>query len=153
MTIDPADEPLGILFSDVARLFWRRLEGAWSAAGFDVGSAEVRVLMTIVERPGLRQAQLAESLHIEPMTLVGHLDRLVRRGLAERRPDPGDRRAKLVHPSERAADVLEELRAASAGVRAAQTDGFDAAEIATLRQLLQRVRTNLAAASRGEARA
>lgn len=153
MTTDPADEPLGILFSDVARLFWRRLEAAWSAAGFDVGSAEVRVLMTIVERPGLRQAQLAESLHIEPMTLVGHLDRLVRRGLAERRPDPGDRRAKLVHPSERAAGVLEELRAASAGVRAAQTDGFDEAEIAALRRLLQRVRANLAAAPREEVRA
>lgn len=139
------DEPLGILFSDVARLFWRRLEAAWTAAGFDVGSAEVRVLMTICERPGLRQAQLADLLHIEPMTLVGHLDRLVGRGLAERRPDPVDRRAKLVVPTERAAGMLEDLRAASAGVRAAQTAGFAAEEEAALRGLLQRVRANLAA--------
>ena len=147
---DRSDEPLGTLFSDVARLFWRRLETAWSAAGYDFGSAEVRVLMTIVERPGLRQAQLAESLFIEPMTLVGHLDRLVGRGLAERRPDPVDRRAKLVHPTARAVTVLEELRAASAGVRAVQTAGFDAAEVATLRRLMQRVRANLAAPAGGE---
>jgi DNA-binding MarR family transcriptional regulator len=150
---DPSEEPLGILFSDVARLFWRRLEAAWSAAGFDVGSAEVRVLMTIVERPGLRQTQLAETLHIEPMSLVGHLDRLVARDLAERRPDPVDRRAKLVHPTARGVGVLEELRAASAGVRAAQTAGFDAAEAATLRHLLQRVRANLAAPGERETRA
>ncbi len=143
---DPSEEPLAFLFSDVARLFWRRLESAWARAGHDFGSAEVRVLMTIVERPGLRQGQLAERLHIEPMTLVGHLDRLVGRGLAERRPDPGDRRARLVHPTERAATVLEALRAASAGVRAAQTAGFDPAEEVALRRLLQRVRANLAAA-------
>ena len=150
---DPVDEPLGILFSDVARLFWRRLEGAWTAAGHDLGSAEVRVLMTVVERPGLRQTHLAELLHIEPMTLVGHLDRLVGRGLAERRPDPRDRRAKLVHPTDRAAGLLEALRTASAGVRTAQTAGFDEAEITTLRRLLQRVRTNLTTTSEGEIRA
>ena len=150
--VDPSEEPLGILFSDVARLFWRRLEAAWSAAGFDVGSAEVRVLMTIVERPGLRQTRLAESLHIEPMTLVGHLDRLVARDLAERRADPADRRAKLVHPTARGAVVLEELRAASTGVRAAQTAGFEDAEIATLRHLMQRVRANLATAADPETR-
>ncbi|MDK9696544.1 MAG: MarR family transcriptional regulator [Siculibacillus sp.] len=147
---DPNDEPLGILFSDVARLFWRRLETAWAAAGFDLGSAEVRVLMSVVERPGLRQAQLAESLHIEPMTLTGHLDRLVGRGLVERRPDPVDRRAKLVHPTDTAAGVLEALRAASAGVRATQTAGFSAEEEMVLRRLLQRVRINLAKVAGGE---
>ena len=148
---DTIEEPLGILFSDVARLFWRRLEAAWGAAGFDFGSAEVRVLMSIVERPGLRQTQLAESLHIEPMTLVGHLDRLVGRELVERRPCPQDRRAKLVHPTARGAVVLEALRAASAEVRAAQTAGFSSADEATLRRLLQRVRANLAAPIDGEA--
>lgn len=150
---DPSEEPLGSLFSDVARLFWRRLEAAWTAAGHDLGSAEVRVLMTIVEQPGLRQAQLAESLHIEPMTLVGHLDRLVGRGLAERRPDPADRRAKLVHPSPDAASLLEAMRAASSRVRTAQTAGFTAAEEAELRRLLQRVRGNLLALDTVEARA
>jgi len=75
---------------------------------------------------------------------------LVGRGLAERRPDPVDRRAKLVHPTAQAAAVLEDLRAASAGVRAVQTAGFDAAEVATLRRLLQRVRANLAAPIGGE---
>ena len=148
-----SEEPLAFLFSDVARLFWRRLESAWALAGHDFGSAEVRVLITIVDNPGLRQAQLAESLHIEPMTLVGHLDRLGRRGLVERRADPGDRRAKLVFPTERAVPVLEALRSVSAGIRAAQTAGFSAEEEAMLRRLLERVRANLVGLGEGEGRA
>ena len=147
-----SEEPLANLFSDVARLFWRRLESAWARAGHDFGSAEVRVLITIVDNPGLRQAQLAERLYIEPMTLVGHLDRLVGRGLVERRPDPGDRRAKLVFPTERAGPVLEELRAISAGIKAAQTAGFSAEEATALRGLLTRVRANLAGFDIGEGR-
>ena len=147
-----SEEPLANLFSDVARLFWRRLETAWARAGHDFGSAEVRVLITIIDNPGLRQAQLAERLYIEPMTLVGHLDRLVGRGLAERRPDPADRRAKLVHPTERAGPMLEELRATSPGIREVQTAGFSAEEIATLRRLMTRVRANLAGFDGGEGR-
>lgn len=140
---DRDDEPLGRLYSDVARLFWRRLEAAFSRAGHDITSAEVRVAMAVVEEPGLRQRQLAERLHIEPMTLTAHLDRLVAKGLVERRADPLDRRAKQVHPTPAAAPMLETLRAASAEVRVAQVGDLDADEVAVLRRLLQRVRTGL----------
>lgn len=148
-----ADEPLGILVSDVARLFWRRLEQAFARVGHDIGAAELRVLMTVVERPDERQSRLAEALFIEPMTLVGHLDRLERKGLIERLPDPCDRRAKRVHPTPAAGPVLETLRAASADVRAAQIARLDAAEVPILRDLLRRVRAGLAEdAQKGEDR-
>lgn len=140
---DPS-EPLGILFSDVARLFWRRLEEAFARTGHDMGSAELRVLMTVLERPGERQTRLADALFIEPMTLVGHLDRLERKGLVARRPDPGDRRAKQIHPTGAAAPMLELLRAATAEVRAAQVARIAPTEVPLLRDLLQRVRAGLA---------
>lgn len=149
---DP-DEPLGILVSDVARLFWRRLEQAFARVGHDIGAAELRVLMTAVERPDERQSRLAEALFIEPMTLVGHLDRLERKGLIERRPDPCDRRAKRIHPTSAAGPVLEILRAATAEVRAAQVARLADDEIPILRDLLQRVRAGLAEdAQKGEDR-
>lgn len=148
----PRDEPLGILFSDVARIFWRRLEETYARSGHDLRAAELRVLMTVVERPGERQTRLAEALFIEPMTLVGHLDRLERRGLVERRPDPADRRAKNVWPTAAAAPALDELRALTAHVRAAQTARLDAAEVPVLRDLLQRVRAGLAALEHPETR-
>jgi len=140
------EEPLGILFSDVARLYWRRLETAIAAAGLDFTSAEMRVLITVIDHPGLRQAALAERLAIEPMTLCGHLDRLAAKALVERRPDPDDRRAKLVHATATGAPTLARLRAATEAVRAAPIAGLAADEVGALRDLLTRVRANLVAA-------
>ena len=42
------------------------------------------------------QRELADLMHIEPPTLVRHLDRLEADGFVERRPDPDDRRRLLV---------------------------------------------------------
>jgi MarR family transcriptional regulator, transcriptional regulator for hemolysin len=137
------EEPLGILFSDVARLFWRRLETALAEAGLDFTAGEMRVLTTIVDHCGLRQTVLAERLHIEPMTLVAHLDRLAARGLVERRPDREDRRAKLIHPTAAGRDMLARLREASAEVRSAPVAGLSGEEITELRRLLCHVRGNL----------
>ncbi len=145
----PSEEPLGILFSDVARLYWRRLETAFVAADLDFTSAEMRVLVTVIDHPGLRQAALAERLHIEPMTLCGHLDRLAGKGLIERRPDPDDRRAKLVHATAAGAPTLARLRAAIETVRAAPIAGLAPEEVRTLRDLLARVRANLVGYAEG----
>ena len=41
---------------------------------------------------GASQRELADLMHIEPPTLVRHLDRLEADGYVERRPDPDDRR-------------------------------------------------------------
>ena len=45
---------------------------------------------------GASQRELADLMHIEPPTLVRHLDRLEADGYVERRPDPDDRRRLLV---------------------------------------------------------
>ncbi|TBW36305.1 MarR family transcriptional regulator [Siculibacillus lacustris] len=153
---DRAEDTLGILVSDVARLFWRRLEAAFRDAGLDFTSGEARVLITLVERcdgGGSRQSRLAERLHIEPMTLVGHLDRLEARGLVERRPDADDRRAKIVRATEAGLSVAATIGTIAARVRAAMAADLDAQEVAALSSLLHRVRANLATspAARGHA--
>lgn len=143
----PSEESLGMLFSDVARLFWRRLEASLRAAELDFTAAEMRLLTTVVDQPGLRQTALAERLHIEPMTLVGHLDRLVAKDLVERRTDPDDRRAKLVFPTAAGEPTLERMRVASAAVRAVPMRGSTPREIETLRRVLRRIRADLMASS------
>ena len=45
---------------------------------------------------GVSQRELADLMHIEPPTLVRHLDRLEADGYVERRADPDDRRRLLV---------------------------------------------------------
>ena len=55
---------------------------------------------------------------VEPMTLSGYLDRLEARGLIERKPDPTDRRAKLVALTGAAEHVLEQVRDVGTRMRA-----------------------------------
>ncbi len=66
---------------------------------------------------GMTQRALAERMGIEGPTLVRLLDNLERGGLVERRPAPGDRRAKSLHLTARARDLLVTLHRVADEVR------------------------------------
>jgi MarR family transcriptional regulator, transcriptional regulator for hemolysin len=68
---------------------------------------------------GITQKDLALVMGIEGPGLVRLLDRLEARQLLERRPDKHDRRAKTVHLTRHANDLLEELHLSAAHVRGA----------------------------------
>jgi len=59
----------------------------------------------------IRLSDLSGRLHIAPRSATEVVDALESRGLVERRPDPGDRRATLVEVTEQGASVLDAIRA------------------------------------------
>jgi DNA-binding MarR family transcriptional regulator len=54
------------------------------------------VLSRLGEEPPRTQAAFAESIGADKTRIIGVLDELQDRGLIERRPDPADRRARLL---------------------------------------------------------
>jgi MarR family transcriptional regulator, organic hydroperoxide resistance regulator len=54
------------------------------------------VLLALGERPTRTQAALAAAIGADKTRLIAVLDELQDRGLIERRPDPADRRARLL---------------------------------------------------------
>lgn len=58
----------------------------------------------------LGQTDLAQRMNLTTSTVTGLLDRLERRGLTQRVPDPHDRRRSTVHLSERGHGELNEVR-------------------------------------------
>ncbi|MGZ6979919.1 MAG: MarR family winged helix-turn-helix transcriptional regulator [Acidimicrobiia bacterium] len=58
---------------------------------------------------GSSQRELADLMHIEPPTLVRHLDKLAQQGLVERRRDPNDRRIARVYVTDLGRRRLQEL--------------------------------------------
>lgn len=135
---------LGFALVDAARLFRARMDRAFDDAGLGLTAGEARTLAYANIHPGQRQMALAEKMNVEPMTLVGFLDRLEAAGLVTREADPTDRRAKIVTLTEAAAPYLAGIRAAGLRVRAEATCGFSEAERELLRDLLLRMRENLA---------
>ena len=57
----------------------------------------------------MTQAEMAESLEIQPISLVRLIDRLCQHGLVERRPHPRDRRANRLYLTDKGHTTLVRL--------------------------------------------
>jgi DNA-binding MarR family transcriptional regulator len=63
---------------------------AWSEDGLTI--PQMRLLWALRDEDGLPVGALAEHLGVNPSTITGHVDRLVRQGLVRRDEDRDDRR-------------------------------------------------------------
>ena len=105
-------EPLADLFWAVARRL-RHLSRT-ALAPWDVSPSHSRALAVLLAEDGLRLSELSDSLHIAPRSATEVVDALESRGLAGRRPDPGDRRATLVEVTDGGGSVLDAIRGSEA---------------------------------------
>lgn len=72
----------------------------------------------------MRQGMLADALGIEAPSLARTLDQLVDAGLAERREDPADRRAKTLHLTETGNAARDKIEAVLNEMRTGLFDGI-----------------------------
>lgn len=137
------DAPFGFLLIDSARLLRARFDRALDEAQLGLTAGEARALFHAHFHGPSRQTALAARMGVEPMTLVGFLDRLEAAGLVVREPDPSDRRAKIVRLTPQAQPLLERVMEVTRGVRAAALQDFSPEEIELFRAMLARLRTRL----------
>lgn len=135
---------------DAARLYRARIDQAFEQAGLGITAGEARTLAHVSINPGLRQTALAVRMNVEPMTLVGFLDRLEAQGLVVRDTDPTDRRAKIIRLTETAAPLLERVMAASAVAREEALKGLGDTEREAFRAALALIRKNLCLTTKHE---
>jgi len=136
---------LGFVLNDVARLMRKRFEQRARAAALGLTRAQAAVLAHLARQEGINQAQLAQHLELEPITLARLLDRLQAAGLVERRPDPKDRRAHLLYLTKAAYPLLDRIFALAAEVREDALAGVAEADRGRLLDLLIEMKANLIA--------
>lgn len=141
--LDP--DSFGFLVNDVARIVRSEVDRRTAEAGLGLTQGEGRTLIHARRAGPVRQNVLAERLGVEAMTLSGTLDRLEAKGFIERRPDPADRRAKVVHLSDTAEDMIASVAEIGATIRADASAGLTPEEWAHFLATLKRVRDNLLA--------
>jgi DNA-binding MarR family transcriptional regulator len=94
----------------------RRLAALWHVLGRrgkrELSRTAASVLATLRDTGPRRITELAESEAIAQPTVTTLVGRLERDGLVDRRSDPGDARAVLVHLTEEGLARLNEMRAA-----------------------------------------
>lgn len=146
------DAPFGLVLIDSARLLRARCDRALDAAQLGLTAGEARALYYVNRHPGSRQAALAAFMGVEPMTLVGYLDRLESLGHVLREPDPTDRRAKTVRLAPEAEPLLERVLAVFRTVRESVLEDFAPEEVDRFKTMLARLRARLLADERDDQR-
>jgi DNA-binding MarR family transcriptional regulator len=136
-------DTIGMLLTDVSRLLRGAFDRCISASGLGVTPGEARALIQVAATEGIKQADIAVKMGIEPMTLSTYLDRLQGLGLVERVPDPCDRRAKNVVVTEKADPLLTNIRKEVRDLMDQVTAGLDTEGREALRESLKGLRENL----------
>ena len=137
----PINREFGFILNDVARLL--RTYADYKAAQFGITRAQWVVLVRLERSEGLNQTELADMLDLQPITLTRLLDKLSDSGLIERRPDPGDRRAKRLFLTPAARPLLKRLAELGEETMTSTLAGIDPESIEKMVSQLALVKENL----------
>lgn len=132
---------MAFLLSDLARMLKTYVDQ--QARQFGMTRAQWQVLSRLERSEGLKQAELAEMLDLQPITLTRLVDRLCANGLIERRADPDDRRAKRLFLTDEARPLMDRLAVFGEELMAEVLAGIDDGEVKLLLSKLGRAKENL----------
>lgn len=137
----PPPEPLasapGFLLSWAGRRIAAEFAHALEPLG--IQPRDFGVLNLIDAHPGITQHELGAGALVDPSSMVAVLDELERRGLAERRPHPTDRRKRAVHLTTAGRRLLNRARGVAGKTVAELLSPLSASEVSELRKILRKV--------------
>jgi MarR family transcriptional regulator, lower aerobic nicotinate degradation pathway regulator len=105
----------------------------------DLTPTQFAALVKIGDRGEVSQNLLGRMTAMDPATIQGVIQRLMGRGLIERRPDPTDRRATLLRLTETGVALARDAVARAKTVTQTTLEPLQAAERETLLVLLKKL--------------
>lgn len=134
------EHSIGFLLSKAYQRVWAILREEIDP--FDLTPPQFCLLAFLWQRDGLTQAELSEKGQIDRTTIGGLVDRLVRLSLVERRPHPQDRRAHMIHLTERGRDLEPPLTECARRALSRITSGLSEEEVVEFKRMLEIMRTD-----------
>jgi DNA-binding MarR family transcriptional regulator len=139
----PARPLIGLLLRLVYQHYAQDIDAALRAAGFDDIRPSAANVFPFVPPEGITVSELAELAQVRKQTMAQAVDQLERTGYVERRPNPRDRRSRLVFLTARGASVPPVTHAAAARVEERWSALTSPEELEALRASLLRLLTGL----------
>ena len=109
----PVRPLIGLLLRLVYQQYSQAIDAALRDAGFDDIRPAAANVFPFVRPEGITVSELAELARVRKQTMAQAVDQLERTGYVERRPNPRDRRSRLVFLTERGASVPPVTHAAA----------------------------------------
>ena len=139
----PTRPHLALLLRLTSQHYAQEVDAALRAAGFaDIRPAHANIF-PFVPPEGIQVSELARLARVRKQTTAEAVAQLERFGYVERRPDPNDRRARLVFLTAKGREVGPVAVAAGRRVDARWAELTSREEIESLRASLQRLLTQL----------
>ncbi len=142
MQIDP-NKSFGFLIHDIARLMCKAFDKKAQTLGLT--RSQWTVLIHLRRQDGLKQADLANLLEVQPISLTRLIDRLVNKGWVVRKKDPVDRRAKRIFLTAKVKPLTGKLLELGKKTREEALKGLDKTNIDKLMGMLLDIRANVTA--------
>ncbi|MFJ4513547.1 MarR family winged helix-turn-helix transcriptional regulator [Streptomyces sp. NPDC088816] len=134
-----AEPDLGVLAARVLFAVQRELFTALAEQGFDDIQPRTGAVLAYLRADGVRASELARASGQHKQVIGTLIDDLERLGYVERRPDPADRRAKLICPTERGLLQMEAAAAIMRTIEERHAKALGRQEYAAFKTALQRV--------------
>jgi len=137
----PLAEHMGWLMSRASHAIGAALMESLAPLGLNLRDYTVLIAAERAAIEGVPQTQLAlaQSGRLDKSTMVVAVDALEEEGLVERRPDPKDRRARIVVPTDAGRKLLARAEGVVLGVEDDVLADLSAEELRVLRGLLTRL--------------
>lgn len=140
MTGHQAAEPdLGVLVARILFSVQRELFTALAEQGFDDIQPRAGAVLAYLRTDGIRAIELARASGQHKQVIGSLIDDLERLGYVERKPDPTDRRAKLIYPTERGLLQMEAAAAIMRTIEERHAKALGKQEYAAFKTALQRM--------------
>jgi DNA-binding MarR family transcriptional regulator len=141
----PARPLIGLLLRLLYQHYAQDIDAALREAGFgDLRPAHANVF-PFLPPEGISVSELAALASVRKQTMAEAVDQLERMGYVERRPNPRDRRSRLVFLTARGASVKPVTHATAARVEERWAELTSPEELEALRASLLRLMTELRA--------
>jgi len=142
-----ANFPTRPLIGLLLRLLYQNYSHDIHTALLDAGFGDIRPthanVFPFVPPEGITVTELAELARVRKQTMAEAVDQLERMGYVERRPNPRDRRSRLVFLTERGASVKPVTHATAARVEERWAELTSPEELEALRASLLHLLTEL----------
>ncbi|MER6566899.1 MarR family winged helix-turn-helix transcriptional regulator [Streptomyces sp. NPDC001093] len=134
-----AEPDLGMLAARVLLSVQRELFSALAEQGFDDIPPRTGAVLAYLRTDGIRASELARASGQHKQVIGTLIDDLERLGYVERKPDPADRRAKLICPTERGLLQMEAAASIMRTIEERHASALGTQEYATFKKALLRV--------------
>ena len=134
----------GFLISRIKQTGTRIFDRMLATSGIDsFNGAQGRILYVLWQNDDISISSLAAQTSLANTTLTAMLDRMENMGLIVRKPDPKDRRNRLIALTEKAKSLQDDYTKISERMNEIYYTGFTEEEIRQFESYLQRVLNNL----------